>query len=139
MLKQKLLILFKQYIAAFKNYDMAKVQDCYHLPCTLHTPDNVVYLSAQEDLFQEFNNIFEQLKQAKTSDIKPIKASFTPVNEKITLVCVDWDFIDEKNQVFADFSAFYHILDVDGDLKIFNVVSQDLSNSKTLANEIKLK
>jgi NADH:ubiquinone oxidoreductase subunit C len=118
------------------------VQACYHLPCTLNTPDKIVLLESEQALVTEFTDIFAQLKQAQTKDIIGSNASFmqlTPSSSpQLILVCIDWDFIDENNQTFADFSAFYHLIDIDGQLKIINVVSHELENSKALVNPFEL-
>ena len=132
----KLNELFKNYQNAFLQYDLDGVSRCYHLPCTLNTPDKVVLLISQSDCQQEFGAIFTQLKAAKTSNIIAKKASFTQVSKQVYLVCIDWDFIDGEGQVFADFSAIYHVLDIDGTLKIINVASHELENSLTLSEPL---
>ncbi len=132
MAAKKLQQLFKHYQNAFMQYDLDGVSSCYHLPCTLNTPDKIVLLSSHSDCQQEFGAIFTQLKEAKTSNIVAKKASFEQVSEQVYLVCIDWDFIDGQGQVFADFAAIYHVLDVNGTLKIINVVSHELESSLTL-------
>jgi hypothetical protein len=51
-------------------------------------------------------------------------------------VCIDWDFIDGQGQVFADFTAFYHVVDINDTLKIINVISHELESSLTLAKPL---
>ncbi len=134
---QQIETLFNQYLAAFSAYDLEAVVACYHLPCTLHTPDKIVLVNSIDDCRQEFNNIFTQLKQANTAKIMARRASYMSINDDLLLVCVDWDFIDDQGQVFADFCAYYHISILDGPeqkLSIVNVVSHELSNSVPLAN-----
>jgi hypothetical protein len=125
-------VLFKRYQNAFIHYDIDEVSSCYHLPCTLNTPDKVVLLSNQSDCLQEFSSIFTQLKEAKTNDIIAKKSSFERISKQLYLVCIDWDFIDEQGEVFADFTAIYHVLDDEGTLKIINVISHELGSSLTL-------
>ncbi|MDP7592673.1 MAG: hypothetical protein QF552_08265 [Litorilituus sp.] len=140
MLKQKLEVLFGQYLNAFERYDLDKVCDCYHLPCTLNTPDKIVLINDVKQCEQEFSAIFTQLAQANTDKIIARKASYMHLNENLVIACIDWDFVDDKAQVFADFSAFYHISVTYSDsakitiqeLKIINVVSHELSNSISL-------
>jgi len=129
---KKIVSLFKDYLAAFKSYDLAKVAACYHLPCTLHTPDKVVLLKNSKECLQEFSNIFTQLQQAKTSDIIARKASYSLVTKNLLFACVDWEFLDDQGEIFADFCAIYHLVLIDNELKIINVVSHDLSNSLSL-------
>ena len=140
MLKQNLEKLFEQYLNAFEEYNLDNACACYHLPCTLNTPDKIVLVTDIEQCKQEFSDIFEQLQQANTDKIVARNASYTKINANLLLACVDWDFIDDKEQVFADFSAFYHISVTYADsaeetiqeLKIINVVSHELSNSISL-------
>ena len=136
MNKMKLKELFKDYQNAFLHYDLDEVSRCYHLPCTLNTPDKIVLLTSQSDCHQEFGAIFTQLKEAKTSNIIAKKASFQQISKQLYLVCIDWDFIDGQGQVFADFAAIYHVLDNEGTLKIINVVSHELDSSLTLAEPL---
>ena len=124
--------LFNDYLAAFKNYNLDNVAKCYHLPCTLHTPDKLVFLKTVEECKNEFGKIFAQLKQANTAEITARKASFSTITESLLLACVDWDFIDAQGEVFADFCAVYNLAIIESELKIISVVSHDLSNTLTL-------
>lgn len=132
MHKIKLKQLFKHYQKAFLHYDIDALSCCYHLPCTLNTPDKIVLLSNLSDCHEEFDTVFTQLKQAKTSDIIAKQACFEQISKQLYLVCIDWDFIDGQGQVFADFTAIYHVLDNEGVLKIINVTSHELDSSLTL-------
>jgi hypothetical protein len=132
----KLQNLFKHYQKAFLAYDIDEVISCYHLPCTLNTPDKIILLSNQSDCHNEFSAIFEQLKQAVTSDVVAKKASYVQVSKQLYLVCIDWDFIDGQGQVFADFTAVYHVVDINDTLKIINVISHELESSLTLAKPL---
>ena len=134
---QQIEALFDNYLAAFSAYDLDAVVACYHLPCTLHTPEKIVLVDSIDECRQEFNDIFTQLKQANTAKIIARKASYMMINDRLLLACVDWDFIDEQGEVFADFCAYYHISVVNSTtqkLAIVNVVSHELVNSKSLAN-----
>jgi len=132
----KLQELFKRYQNAFIHYDINEVSNCYHLPCTLNTPDKIVFLSSQSDCHEEFSTIFTQLKEAKTSNVIAKKASFEQVSKQLYLVCIDWDFIDGQGQVFAEFTAIYHVLDNDDTLRIINVISHELDSSLTLTESL---
>jgi len=136
MIKIKLEQLFKHYQNAFLQCDLDGVSSCYHLPCTLNTPDKLVLLSSPTDCQQEFSAIFTQLKEANTRDVLAKKASFEQMSEQLYLVCIDWDFIDGQGQVFADFTAIYHVLDTGEALKIVNVVSHELESSLTLTTSL---
>tara|TARA_R110000782_G_C14816971_1_gene413349 strand:- start:6794 stop:6991 length:198 start_codon:yes stop_codon:yes gene_type:complete len=54
------------------------------------------------------------------------------LSESLILACIDWQFIDTKGDVFTDFSAFYHLALNNEQWQIFNVVSQELSQSIAL-------
>ena len=136
MITIKLQKLFKHYQEAFLTYNIEEVINCYHLPCTLNTPDKIVLLANQSDCEKEFSEIFTQLKTVDTSNIIANKASYMQVSEQLYLVCIDWDFIDGQGQVFADFAAVYHVLDSEDSLKIINVISHELESSLTLAEPL---
>jgi hypothetical protein len=129
---EKLEHLFTNYLHYFKEYNLEGVANCYHLPCTLNTPDKVNFLMNEQECQQEFNSIFTQLKEANTSNIVANKSSYQQISEQVFLVNIDWDFFDGNKEVFADFTALYHVLLVDGEFKIFNVISHELSNSLSL-------
>lgn len=134
--KIKLQTLFKRYQQAFLSYDIDALSCCYHLPCTLNTPDKVVLLASQSDCHKEFTTIFTQLKQAKISEIVVKKACFEKISQQVYLVCIDWDFIDEQGVVFADFTAIYHVLYDDSTVKIINVISHELDSSLMLTEPL---
>lgn len=136
MAKIRLQQLFQQYQQAFMGYDLVEVANCYHLPCTLNTPDKVVLLTTPQECQQEFSEIFAQLQQMETSDIIAKKAVYSKVSEQVYLVCIDWDFIDGQGQVFADFAAIYHVLDTKDSMRIINVISHDLDSSLTLPESL---
>ena len=127
--------LFERYQQAFITYDIAKLSECYHLPCTLNTPEQITLLSNASDCEQEFIAIFSQLKDGNISRVVAKKASYEKIHEHLYLVCIDWDFIDTDEEIFADFAAIYHILESDGTLKIMNVTSHDLECTLSLSEQ----
>lgn len=133
MLEQALIKLFKNYIIAFEHCDLKAARACYHLPCTLHTPDKIAYLANSESFNQEFKDIFTVLTHANTKKIIPTAASYNHADDSSIDICVDWAFVDDNDEVFADFSAFFHVVKIDEQFKIMSVVSHDLSNSIELA------
>ena len=134
MIASELINLFQDYIAGFSRYNLNAVKDCYHLPCSLHTPDKIAYLVEDKDFEEEFLNIFEVLKQGKIKNIRVTKATFNEsINGSID-VCVDWQFVDDKGEIFADFCAFYHVIKLEKKYKISSVVSHELSNSVELSS-----
>jgi len=136
MMNQQLVSLFKEYLSAFERYNIAALKQCYSLPCSLHTPDKIVYLSTEFDFEQEFIDIFTVLQHAKTQNIRITKATYSEsINGSID-VCIDWAFINNENEVFADFCAFYHVVAFEKKLKIISVVSHELSNSVELSSNL---
>ena len=138
MIAEKLTQLFDGYTQAFLSYQLDDVYNFYHLPCCLSTPDKMLVIANVEQFKQEFLAIFRQLKQAQTKRVDILKASFESIDANTLLVCVDWQFVGNENQVFADFSAFYHLLIKDAQYKIISVSSHDLSQSKDLSHKLKL-
>ena len=145
----KLQQLFRQYQYAFMHYDMDELQQCYHLPCTLNTPDKILLIKSENDFLQEFDAIFTQLKSAQTSNIVAKQCSFEQISQQLYLVCIAWDFIDGHGEVFADFAAIYHVLDCKHNIneiessairkntvKIINVVSHELDSALTLSEQL---
>ncbi|MDO7084588.1 hypothetical protein WNY51_02060 [Pseudocolwellia sp. AS88] len=133
--------LFTRYVNAFKQYDMAAALSCYHLPCTLHTPEKIAYLENEEKFKQEFIDIFTILKHAKISKIVADKASYQYCQKHSLDVCINWLFYDENDELFTDFSAFYHIANdesSEGIGKIISVVSHEIQNSIELAQPFKI-
>ena len=140
--EQQLIALFKQYIKAFNNYNMQDVLDCYHLPCTLHTPEKIAYLSNEAQFEQEFIDIFTVLKHANITKIVASKASYQYCQEHSIDICIDWLFYDNNNELFTDFTAFYHIANngsyAESIGKIVSVVSHEIENSIELAQPFTL-
>ena len=136
MNSQTLELLFSQYRNAFATGDVATLANNYQLPCTLSTPDNIMVVDCQQQLESVLASILQQLAQADVCDIKVLQASCTSVTDNIVLACIDWAFIDSARQVFADFSAFYHLVKLDHQYKIISVSSQELSQSASLAEPL---
>lgn len=125
--------LFEQYVMAFEQQNIAKTLSCYQLPCTLHTPDKAVLIRDVEGFEREFSGIFEVLSQAGIKTFSSLNASYSEINSDLILACIDWQFFTQDDQLFTDFSAFYHIALIAGQWKIVNVVSQELSQSVALS------
>jgi hypothetical protein len=128
---------FEGYASAFRTYNLEAAAACYSIPCTLHTPDKVVLVNSIDDCRQEINDIFSQLKLANIARVVVKNSSFMAINDNLLLACINWDFIDEREQIFADFCAYYHLSvsnSTEHKLAIVNVVSHELSNSLSLTN-----
>ena len=141
--EQQLINLFEKYINAFIEYNIDEAQVCYYLPCTLHTPEQVVYIADSNSFKREFSDIFLTLQQADITDIRVINATYNEVSDNMVLVCIDWQFFTvDKNtqqaQIFTDFTAFYHLGYFAQQWQIFNVVSQELSQSVQLPHPLKI-
>ena len=139
--EHELVKLFTRYINAFTQYDMALALSCYHMPCTLHTPDKIAYIENKEQFEQEFIDIFTILRHANISKINANKVSYQYCQKGSLDVCIDWLFYDDNNELFTDFTAFYHIANDENSNsigKIVSVVSHEIQNSIELSHNIKI-
>jgi hypothetical protein len=128
--------LFANYIHAFSMMNMQAVRDCYLLPCTLNTPDKVVLLNGEQCFQDEFKQIFDLLASENIVAFKVSNATFDEVTENTTVAAVDWQFLDNANNLFTEFTAIYHLTKSNTNFKIINVVSQDISQSITLSQPL---
>lgn len=126
--------LFSLYQTAFLQQDMDKLAHCYHIPCTLTTPDKFILLNDKSEFIAEFSAIFEQLKQAGVEKIIAKNSSFKPLYQSMYLVSIDWEFIDENEQVFTDFTAYFYLNRSEEEFKIINVTSHETEGAITLDN-----
>jgi len=131
--EQQLHTLFKDYFQAFITKNVDKVLDCYQLPCTLATPERLVFLADEKQAQHEFSQIFTWLAQAKVEHIEAGSASYTYLNDSITLVNIYWFFLDQNKHVIADFAALYHVIKTNDQLKIFQVISHEIESSIQLS------
>lgn len=139
--EQQLNELFTQYIKAFEQYDMSAALGCYHLPCTLHTPEKIANIINEEQFEQEFIDIFTILKHANITKIVADKASYQYCQKNSVDVCINWLFYDKNNELFTDFTAFYHVVNEEGinnTGKIVSVVSHEIENSVELSHHFKI-
>jgi len=134
--EQQLVTLFTHYIEGFHSYNMQTVLNCYHLPCTLHTPEKIAYLQNEQAFEQEFIDIFTVLKHANITKIVASKASYNKCHAQTVDVCIDWLFYDNSGELFTDFTAYYHVVLQDEGAreqsKIVSVVSHQIENSVEL-------
>ena len=137
-MKDQLEILFRDYIAAFAQLDIDKVSQCYLMPCMLSTPDKVVLLNSNETFVKEFSQIFNLLKQEEISTFVARAASYDQISESTAVVCIEWQFMTEPNNLFTEFTAIYHLTKSGDKFKIISVVSQDISQSISLSQPLHL-
>lgn len=137
--QQKLISVFNKLSRSLASYDLNLVRECYHLPCTLSTPDNVMLLNNEDDFNQAYQAIFQQLKDANLSSFKMLNSSFQLITEELLLVNVDWQFFSEDEQLITDFTAIYHMIFANEQYQIMNVVSQDMSQSLVLNQALTFK
>jgi len=106
MLLADIQILFNNFQEGFLQFDLEKVVNCYHLPCTLNTPDKISVISTKEELENEVNGIFTQLSNECFTSVTLSNSSYMQLTEEITLASMDWKFFDKTNQVFLSFQLF---------------------------------
>ena len=126
--------LFNRFLQGFKNFDLTMVKNCYHLPCTLNTPEKIRVINTDAELSDEIKDIFEQLTNEQFAGVELSNTSYMQLSDDITFVSIDWKFVDQTKQVFAEFSTFYHLTmkRKDKQLKIINATSHQISNSQSL-------
>lgn len=133
MLAENIQLLFNRFQEGFTHFDLEKVIDCYHLPCTLNTPDKISVINTGAELESEVSGIFTQLTNECFASVKLGNSSFMKLTDDIAYATIDWKFLDNKNQVFSEFSAFYHLIYTkDKKLKIINATSHQINNSQRL-------
>ncbi|MFD2166421.1 hypothetical protein ACFSJY_09080 [Thalassotalea euphylliae] len=137
-MQTELAVLFSQYIKAFAQCSMAGVKSCYQIPCVMSTPEKLLLLNNEKSFEQEFEQIFSMVRSAKLTAFKVSAASFEEINENTALVAIDWEFIDSTNNVFAQFTAIYHLTNSPSGFKIFNVISHDVPQGNSLNNPLKI-
>ena len=104
----------------------------------------IIEFLPNEDVFkQEFIDIFTVLKHGNISKIIADKASFQYCHQNALDVCINWLFFDENNQLFTDFSAFYHLIKLNNksqeSWKIVSVVSHEIQNAVELSEPFTIK
>ena len=132
MIEKQLTQLFQHYIQAFNTFSLEDMLQCCTIPCVLHTPDKVAYLSDEALFINEFSQIFQLLESVDVAKVRPSAASYSEINPNLFIVNVSWAFIDKNNEIYTDFSAFYHIAVQQNEYKITNVISHEQSNAVTL-------
>lgn len=136
MIETQLKAFYQTYIRAFAQLDISLVKQCYQLPATLTTPERVVLLADDAIFEQEFAAIFATLASNNISGFKTSNASYSLISNELVLANIDWQFIDKANNLFAEFSAIYHLTFSAGSFKIINVNSVDTRQSLSLINPL---
>ena len=117
----------------FYHFDLVMVMDCYHLPCTLNTPEKISVINTQAELKSEINRIFEQLRHECFARFELNNTSYMQLTENLSFATINWKFFDKSNQIFSEFSAFYHLSVKDKKLKIINATSHQICNEQNLS------
>jgi len=125
LLSTQLQQLFNDYHQAFRDQNITKVLACYHLPCTLVTPDRLVLLTNISEASAEFEQIFSGLNSLAIHSFKALSASYGKITDNIIAANVHWQFVDQSNTIIADFCALYHIVKCEQQLKIVQVISHE--------------
>lgn len=137
--QQQLIELFQTLAQSLADGELSKARHCYHLPCTLSTPDNVMLLTTEAEFSEAYQAIFEQLKDQQLSGFKMLNSTYQKVTETVFLVNIDWQFFSEDEQLITEFAAIYHVSVIDKQVKIINAVSQDISQSLALSQSLIFK
>lgn len=136
-MNQSLSAFFKAYINAFFHYNTDEVKSFYQLPCTLNTPEQLLVLT-QNTIDEELTKIFNQLKAANLSGMKMFNSSYDEVTESLAVVNISWQLFTEDEQLYTEFFALYHVVNIEGSWKILNINSQALEQSVALTQTLDL-
>ena len=139
MISHTLATLYQRYIQAFAQLDIEAVKQCYLMPCTLSTPDKVVLLDSDDKFNQEFTQIFKLISAENITAFKTSNASYDVITPSVIVAAIDWQFLTNANNVFTEFTAIYHLTKQGDDIKIINVISQDVSQSITLRHPLNIQ
>lgn len=139
MLKQQIERLFDTYLQAFHHTDIESVRACYVLPCTLSTPDELKLVVDTEQFNQAFTDIFAQLEAASVTKIRASKASFNQLSDIVVSAAVEWQFYDDSEALFTEFTALYQLIKINSDWAIINVISHDISQSIAFSETFQIK
>ena len=137
--QQQLIELFQMLAQSLADSELSKARRCYHLPCTLSTPDNVMLLTTETEFSEVYQAIFEQLKDQQLSGFKMLNSTYQKLTETVFLVNIDWQFFSDDEQLITEFAAIYHVSVIDKQVKIINAVSQDISQSLALSQSLIFK
>ncbi|WP_448246413.1 hypothetical protein [Thalassotalea agariperforans] len=132
----QLLELFQTLAQSLAQSDLAKARNCYHLPCTLSTPDHVMLLTTEAEFSDAYQAIFTQLKDQQFSAFKMLNSTYQKLTQTVFLVNIDWQFFSDDEQLITEFAAIYHVSVIDQQVKIINAVSQDISQSLALSQSL---
>jgi len=125
--------LFNNFKEGINHLDLVKVVDCYHLPCTLNTPDKMSLISTKTELETEINSLFTQLTHECFFRFELSNTSYMKLTDELIFASIDWVFFDDNHQIFSEFSAFYHLTIKGKKLKIFNASSHQINNGQKLS------
>jgi len=132
MLTTNVQALFHDFQEGINHLDLIKVVDCYHLPCTLNTPDKMSLINTKTELESEVKSLFTQLTDECFAQFELSNTSYMKLTDDVIFASIDWAFIDDNHQVFSEFSAFYHLAIKDKKLKIINATSHQINNGQRL-------
>ena len=124
--EQQLIKLYLDYIQAFSRYDIEATTKCYQLPCVMSTPEKVIVLSDTQAFIKEFDAIFTMLRDNNIDGFKASNASYQQIDGNTFIVKIDWQFFENANNLFTEFSAIYHLSYQQEVFKIINVISHDM-------------
>lgn len=132
MITQHIQTLLTRFHNGIKAFDFDVIKQCYHLPCTINTPDSMTLVTTGKELETEFLGIFEQLKNEGLASFTCSNTRYSPINDTLFLAEIDWQFIDVNKVIFSEFAAFYHIQFIEEQFKIVNATSHHISNKQQL-------
>jgi len=133
VITQQLQQFFTNYFHAFTTQNHVKTLACYQFPCSLATPEQLIFIADEIQAEQEFSQLFSWLKQAHVYKIEAGSASFSNISDNLFIVNICWFFFDCDEHIITDFTALYHVIKTNEQLKIFQVISHEITSSIRLS------
>lgn len=135
-MKEELQQLFQSYITGLSYREIDTLAECYALPCTLTSADQVVVITSEEQLIEEVSKMTSWIDESGVSSICVVAASYLPQDENLAIAECEWKFIDEDENTISEFSTLFHIQVSKKQAKIIHVNSHDNQISVDLPHSI---
>lgn len=135
-MKEELQQLFQSYVTGLSYREIDTLAECYALPCTLTSADQVVVITSEERLNQEVENMTSWIEESGVSSICLVAASYFEQDESTAIAVCEWKFVDQDENTISEFSTLFHIQVSEKRAKIIHVNSHDNQISVDLPHSI---
>ena len=135
-MKEQLQQLFQSYITGLSYCEIDTLAECYTLPCTLTSADQVVVITSEEQLDEEVGKMTSWIDESDVASICVVAASYLQQDENLAIAECEWKFIDQDENTISEFSTLFHIQVFEKQAKIIHVNSHDNQISVDLPHSI---